>query len=314
MFPWRTRYLRATSSHVIQGPTVAIDDKTPQTSFRAKKTRLFAMASFEKTKLSWYADRPTEEQITPDARKLLAVYSRVEPERVTDHVIQLRDEAWEVHPYPCIGQFRFLNLSLKYTEEYQQILERLHRGQTFLDMACCFGQEIRQLVADGAPSENIYGCDLRPEYFELGYKLFRDRDHLHAKFLSADVFDANSPLAKLQNHFDMIYAGSFFHLFDYDNQLKASKTVARLLRPESGSSIFGRQVGALKAAEHNHNSNPEQKMFRHSPESLAKMWEEIGEELGARFTVTAKTRELEGKQIQNLPSDAKWIHFVIRRD
>jgi hypothetical protein len=44
------------------------------------------------------------------------------------------------------------------------------------------------------------------------------------------------------------------------------------------------------------------------------MWEEIGEELGARFTVTAKLQKLEGKQLQNLSGDTRWIHFVIRRD
>ncbi|KAF9734977.1 methyltransferase domain-containing protein [Paraphaeosphaeria minitans] len=56
-------------------------------------------------------------------------------------------------------------------------------------MACCFGQGIRQLVADGAPPENIFGCDLRKEYVELGYQLFRDHGRLHGQLLTADIFE-----------------------------------------------------------------------------------------------------------------------------
>jgi SAM-dependent methyltransferase len=160
----------------------------------------------------WFDESPKEGQISPAARKLLETYSGISPENVESHVVKIRNEAWNILPYPCIGQFRFLDLSLNTTAEYPEILHRLSQGQRLLDMACCFGQEIRQLVADGAPAENIYGCDLREEYISLGYKLFKDEDTLRTKFLLADILDPTSPLAEFKSHFDMIYAGSSFHL------------------------------------------------------------------------------------------------------
>lgn len=50
-------------------------------------------------------------------------------------------------------------------------------------------------MADGASSENVYASDLQGEFFELGYKLFNDKDRLKSKFIAADVFDPKSGLS-----------------------------------------------------------------------------------------------------------------------
>lgn len=127
-------------------------------------------------------------------------------------------------------------------------------------MGCCFGQEIRRLAADGAPSENLYGSDLRPEFFELGYEFFRDRDTLKSKFIAADIFDPNSALKELDGKIDILYAGSFLHLFGYEQQLEVSIRIAKLLKEKPGSLLVGRQVGNVEAGEKPHRTNPEQKM------------------------------------------------------
>jgi SAM-dependent methyltransferase len=264
--------------------------------------------------VAWFTERPDDSQLSLDARHLLESYSGISADDVVEHVIKLRNEAWRVFPYPCIGQFRFLDLSLKQTKEYPELLERLGQGQRLLDMACCFGQEIRQLVADGAPSEQIYGCDLRKEYVELGYQLFRDRDRLHSPFLTADIFDNSSPLIELQGTFDVVYAGSFFHLFGYENQVKVSTAVAKLLRPRKGSMILGRQIGAVDAGTHDHKTNPTGKMYRHNPESLREMWKKIGADLGVSFSVDATLHELAGDHFRFHTDDTRRIHFTIKRE
>ncbi|KAF2255137.1 hypothetical protein BU26DRAFT_151226 [Trematosphaeria pertusa] len=261
----------------------------------------------------WWDERPNGTQITPAARHLLETYSGIPAEKIEDHVIRIRDEAWNIFPYPCIGQFRFLDLSLNQMKEYAEVLQRLQKGQQLLDMACCFGQEIRQLVADGAPSENIHGCDLREEYVALGYKLFGDHNTLRSKFLNADVFDENSALMELEGQFDMVYAGSFFHLWGYEDQVKASKAVARLLRPQKGSMILGRQIGSVIAAEHDHTTNPTGKMFLHNAESLKRVWEEIGDDLGVAFSVDANLQQLSENHSKFHTDDTRRIWFVIRR-
>jgi len=263
--------------------------------------------------VAWFTEKLTDTQLSPEACHLLETYSGIPHDEVVDHIIKVRDEAWNIFPYPCIGQFRFLDLSMNQTKEYPEILQRLEEGQRLLDMACCFGQEIRQLVADGAPSENIYGCDLRKEYISLGYKLFGDGDRLQSHFLTADIFDESSPLTDMRGSFDMVYAGSFFHLFDYDDQLKVSTAVARLLRPKKGSMIVGRQIGAVNPGQQNHRTNPAGRMFRHNPESLRQMWQKIGDDLGVIFDVDAALHTLSDDHFGFHNDDTRRIRFVIRR-
>jgi len=69
-----------------------------------------------KTDIAWFDGTPNEDHITPAACHLLDVYSKIPAEEVTDHVAQVLDEAWKIHPYPCVGQFRILALGLKQTE------------------------------------------------------------------------------------------------------------------------------------------------------------------------------------------------------
>jgi SAM-dependent methyltransferase len=160
---------------------------------------------------SWFEENPSHDHIPSETQRLLETWSGIPSDDVLDHVTKLRDEAWKVHQYPCIGQFRFLEPSFSELP-YNEIVERLRKGQRLLDMACCFGQTIRQLANGGAPTENMYGCDLQPDFINLGYSLFRDREKLKTKFLVADIFDSQSALTEIKGQIDMVYAGSFFHL------------------------------------------------------------------------------------------------------
>jgi hypothetical protein len=45
---------------------------------------------------------------------------------------------------------------------------------------------------------------LRAEFFEMGYRLFLDRDTLKSKFIEADITDANSALSGLDGKIDII--------------------------------------------------------------------------------------------------------------
>jgi SAM-dependent methyltransferase len=280
------------------------------TSKKASDTMSDSKAT-QDANVAWYDKDPTDDRIPQATRKLLETYSGIPPDEVFGHVLKLRDDAWKVHPYPCIGQFRFLEPS--FTElgpEFDEVVDRLGRGQKLLDMACCFGQTIRQLVASGAPAENIYGCDLHADFIDLGYKLFKDDNKLQAKFLTADIFDSNSALKDLQGSIDMVYAGSFFHLWGFDKQVEVSKSVAALLRPEPGSMILGRQIGAVEAAEQVSATGT---MYRHNPESFKKMWKEIGEDLGIDFTVDASLKPLQREHSDWHTNGTKRLWFVVRR-
>ena len=68
----------------------------------------------------------------------------------------------------------------------------MERGETLLDLEYCFGQDLRQLVADGAPSENIYGLDIEGLLIDIGYNLFIDRGRLKSTFIVGDVYDPST--------------------------------------------------------------------------------------------------------------------------
>lgn len=177
---------------------------------------------------------------------------------------------------------------------YPTVLERLKTGEeNFLDLGCCFGQELRKLVADGAPPENLYGADLNPEFFDLGYKLFRDKDTLTSKFIAADIFDPGSELHELDGKIDVLYAGSILHLFSYEGQIDACKAIVKLLRDKKDSVLLGRQVGAAKAGEDVHRTNKDQTMFRHNPDSFRKMREEVGKLTNTEWRVEVEAISLE---------------------
>jgi len=260
--------------------------------------------------LPWFIVDPSADELNETSKTLLEQYSGIPRDEVLNHVVALRDEAWKIFPYPCIGQLNFLEAGISDLNEYSEVIERLRRGQTLLDMACCFGQTIRRLAYDGAPSDNMYGSDLQPEFFELGYKLFNDRNKLRAKFLSADIFDPASALSSLSGKVDIVYAGSFFHLWGLEKQKQVSKIVVRLLRPEPGSLILGRQMGAENAEE---GDSPTGTMFRHNVESFKQLWKEIGDELGVSFQVDASLRKINRASFRE-QTTARFLYFSVRRE
>ncbi|EOA81650.1 hypothetical protein ACJQWK_10524 [Exserohilum turcicum] len=259
----------------------------------------------------WFEQNPTEDNIAPSIRSLLETYSGIPRDEVLNHVVKIRDEAWAIHPYPCIGHFRFVEPSFPHlTAEFDEVFERLGSGEKLLDMACCFGHTVRELVHRGAPAENIYGCDLKPDFIELGYKLFRDRGKLPSQFFTADILDPASALVDFKAQFDMIYAGAFFHLWGYDMQISVSKAVAALLRPQPGSMIFGRQIGAVNAREEERAVGM---MFLHNVESFKDMWRKISDDLGVKFHVEARFAPLTEKHFQFHSDDTRRICFLVRR-
>jgi hypothetical protein len=102
-------------------------------------------------------------------------------------------------------------------------------NETFLDLGCCFGQDLRKVAHDGAVQENLYGSDLRAEFFEMGYPLFLDKDTLKSKFIAADITDSNSALSELDGRINIIYAGPFLHLFSYADQVGVGRDVSFLI-------------------------------------------------------------------------------------
>ncbi|KAF2211618.1 hypothetical protein CERZMDRAFT_112661 [Cercospora zeae-maydis SCOH1-5] len=230
-------------------------------------------------------------QINDAAREVLVQYSGVPEDELVSHVRRVRDEAWKVFKYPCVGNYYFLEFSVSKSENYSRVLHRLRHGETLLDLACCFGHNLRKLVHDGAPVANVVGGELEQGFIDLGFQLFKDRDKLRANFISGDFFGGDvGGLAGRQ--FDMIHAASFFHLFSRDDQMEAVTRAVRLLKPKPGSMLFGRQTAVSKAKEVRHPANIRSgNMFRHDVKSFKDMVREVGEKTKTKLEVSVEQQE-----------------------
>ena len=208
---------------------------------------------------------------------------------------------------------------------YQDALRRVKQGGSLLDVGCCFGQGLRKLVADGAPAANLYGMDLCPEFIELGYELFLDRETLPAHFIApVDILllgeggTANDETVRLlEGKMDVIHLGYFLHLFNWQDQIRAAKNVAKFLSPAKGSLIVGHQVGSRVSGEFllPWTEYEEISAFRHNKTSFKELWKLIPGEWEVEFDFVSRTRSLgKGpKDIISSNSPHKLFTFVIRR-
>jgi SAM-dependent methyltransferase len=226
------------------------------------------------------------------------------------HILQ-RDIAWAVAPYPCVGQFRFLSLNLYRHPLYSQVLQRVKSGSTFLDLGCCVGQDVRKLVFDGAPSENIYGSDLFAGYIDVGYQLFLDKDTCKAKFFAADIFDKKSQLKDLEGKMDVVHAGLFLHLFNWKEQVAVAARIISLMYDRPGSLFLGSQVGGAEAGERDlqskTTSGKPRVAYLHDPESFRRFWNEVAALTGTSWKVDVTATALHKKVVSRLDDDGKKV-------
>ncbi|KAL4945864.1 hypothetical protein BDV06DRAFT_3816 [Aspergillus oleicola] len=260
----------------------------------------------ESEKPSWFDN--DVKSINPDAQKLLEEYSGLKPEDVLSHVLTLREEAFEICPYPCIGQMRFLSFHIKRHPLYQRVLEYLRNNPSagLLDAGCCVGQEIRFLANQGIPSSQLFGLDIEQPFIDLGYRLFKDKDRLDATFALGNLTEDNDTedVAKtLGGKIDIVFASSLLHLWDYGTQLKVALRLVRLLRDHPGVMVVGRQMGSLYAGEYPLTGFSNGTQYRHNPESIKGIWQDIEEAIQSRWKVEASLTE---DDVVKQNRDASW--------
>jgi len=251
-----------------------------------------------------------------------------------EHVRRLRDRAYQAYRYPCLGLYRFLGLALSNHPLYEGHVLPLLRGETrsstkvatpvgttsrtFLDLGTCLGQDMRKLIFDGVPMESVYGADILAEFVDIGYDLFGDEERLpRSHFVApADIFDDSSPLQELDGRVDIVHANSVFHLFSWDDQVKAAKRVIKLLRPEKGSLILGSQIAHVEPGEvSSRPGRPSNTMYRHDEKSWERFWTSVGQDVGLSFTVRSSLSAYpEEKGMEDFLDGISRMTFEIWRD
>lgn len=141
------------------------------------------------------------------------------------------------------------------------------------------------MIFDGAPVDKVFGTELNAELVEAGFEMFRDREKMEDRMIVCNFMEEGNALDKLKGEIDVIYAGSFLHLFDWDGQVRAVKRMVQLLKPEKDSLVVGRQVGALVAGPHFKDKVAGANMYCHNVKSFQKMWDVVGGETGTKWKV-----------------------------
>ncbi|KAK0459030.1 uncharacterized protein EV420DRAFT_1642728 [Desarmillaria tabescens] len=178
------------------------------------------------------------------------------------HIVSVQEEAYKICPYPCIRRFAFTKMYISTYPCYDDFLKlgKERKGAIYADIGCCFGNDPRKAVMDGYPVEQVLASDLRPEFWDLGHKLFKSTpDTFPARFIPADIFqlkdlpkkEAGSvpelsqvqSIGELRGSISAIHASALFHLFDEEGQFELAKIMAALLSSEPGSMIFGSHGG-----------------------------------------------------------------------
>ncbi|KAK0611622.1 hypothetical protein B0T14DRAFT_390477, partial [Immersiella caudata] len=217
---------------------------------------------------------------------LLQHYSHIPPDRIEPHLRAVREKAFAVYNYPCLGRWRFLDLYITTLPIYPSLLARVKAGAVFLDAACCVGQVLRQLAYDGAPERNLKGFDLRRDFIELGYELFKDRGTFEGEFFTGDVFakggEQGKGLEGLDGKVDIVHAAAFFHLFGWEEQVELGVRLVRFFRKGGEDQVVvGRQVGREEGGV-------EGGRYLHDGGSLQRLWDVIGERTGTRWKVESE--------------------------
>ncbi|KAI2791638.1 hypothetical protein POX_c04504 [Penicillium oxalicum] len=236
----------------------------------------------------------------PETGDFLIQYTKIEPKNMEKHII---------HVLPLLQKFMFLQLDLYHSPSYKLVLEQIRRGNLFLDLGCALGQDIRRLVYDGAPSENLIGLELRGGFVDLGYELFQDKSHLQSQFLVQSFFEDTPKLTSLRGKVKVVNSGMFMHLWGWEKQVEVAKRMMELLVPEEGSMITGLHFGSWSAKMW--ETMKESPMFVHSPDTLKSLWNQCAQETGTCWEFQCLVEEAD--DCQDLDSEALKLRWTAKR-
>ncbi|KZO93616.1 hypothetical protein CALVIDRAFT_539784 [Calocera viscosa TUFC12733] len=255
-------------------------------------------------------------EFTPNAEDLEFLRKAIHIEDVEElkaHVVQLRNRAIKVFPYPCIFKYSFAATRVTKIGGYKKTLQlaKERGGALMLDIGCCFGADVRMAVLDGFPPTQIVASDLHAEFWDLGHELFRDdKETMPVTFLAGDVFDpsflsalpvgssaSTTPLSELTSltplhgRLSSIHASLFFHLFTRVQQEQLAAHLASLLLQEKGSVLFGHQIAAEEEGLGQHVGK-----WSHNVQSWTALWETALAGVGWKGGVGVQAKLTQGSE------------------
>jgi SAM-dependent methyltransferase len=211
---------------------------------------------------------------------------------------------------------------------YRELLKRLAEGQLLVDIGCFIGHDLRHLVHDGAPSENLHGIDIA-DFWDLGFEMYNDRGRFNAHFTKADFLSSDGAMAEFRDKCDIISifqvrvefdvrncraptltSSSLYkvlHQWNWKGQVEACKALVSFSKPNSV--VVGNQIGNTTGQEISLKSLPIA-LWRHDVGSFARLWEEVGLATNTVWESSSWIRTFE--EMDWKPEDAGWMEEGVR--
>jgi SAM-dependent methyltransferase len=290
--------------------------------------------------------KPSQIEVSAWGTKLLEYYSKIPEADVFAHVMQVQDGALSAvsffrtsrvnsiptttktdqnvsknqDPKSYLAHTRFLpDFALWQSSAYPEILERLqNRNEQFIDIGCGIGQELRQLAADGVPTQNLYGLDINAQNFTTGYTMFKDHSTLNALFLPTSILDhaKGSIQAQLTHKMDILWTSNLLHLLPLDQQTTAFTNILSLMRRGPNALIAGR----TRAAQVSGSYVDEEGVLGwcHDVQSFKKMFHDAADRLGEKWETEVEVRSwsknnAENEGVEGNGASGTEIWFVARK-
>lgn len=181
----------------------------------------------------------------------------------------------EVIRYGCISEFTFLNPSVTRRPIYFNLLSQAQEARAkgerprWLEVGCAFGTDVRKVILDGWPRDDILALDVVPTYWNYGLSLFGDTANPPCEFLCADLTTHTLPISI--SPVDVAYTNLVLHVLTRPQTVYLVVNIFSLLNP--GGCFWGHTLGNELESSWSPYGND---WWLHSEKSLRNLLEEAG--------------------------------------
>eukprot|EP00871_Galdieria_phlegrea_P001243 jgi/Galph1/2119/GphlegSOOS_G780.1 len=178
--------------------------------------------------------------------------------------------------YRCVESLYFLRIVVGNNPFFSKVKARKPlTQQTIVEIGCGFGLDIRYLLGQGVPKENILGTDVSSVLIELGFELFhvlepcfRVKSVGDNDFLTCINSWINKPV-------DLVTASQVLHVIPQYNE-KVARDVFEILKPSKGMFIgvtLGMELEHEEPFYFERNGDPR---VAHTKQSLTNLLQSAG--------------------------------------
>ena len=194
------------------------------------------------------------------------------------------------HTYGCIQAMSYLNPRVKELSTYNKIIQHyeMEKSIKVADIGCCFGQDTRQLILDGIPSNSIYSIDFHDGYWNAGIMLFQDKSEGPLSQVNTSFHDMTLPLNDkdsiesyhpqgFMETFDFIILQAVLHTISLPQQEALLYRAHKMLKSNNNQGvIMGVTVGSDQCGEWYLTPDGSNRRYLHSATSLKDLFHRTG--------------------------------------